>query len=114
MKSAENPYNTRIFEDTKGIVTRGFSRPPRYDRFDNPPWEILNIKELMKSAPLSYHIQREMSTGFLKKSEQTFGFHDFGEGAVIVDLDEADLGEVDGFVVAAGTVVVAHEDDLVE
>ena len=38
MKSAENPYNTRIFEDTKGIVTRGFSRPPRYDHFDIPPY----------------------------------------------------------------------------
>ena len=37
-KSAENPYKSRIFEDTKGIVTRGFSRPPRYDRFDNPPY----------------------------------------------------------------------------
>ena len=50
-----------------------------------------------------------MSTDFSKKSEQTFGFHDFGEGAVIVDLDETDLGEIDGFVVTAGTVIVADE-----
>ena len=55
-----------------------------------------------------------MSTGFSKKSEQTFGFHDVGEGAVIVDLDETDLGEVDGFVVTAGTVVIAYESNLVE
>ena len=51
---------------------------------------------------------------FLKKSKQTFGFHDFGEGAVIVNLDETDFGEVDGFVVTAGTVVIADESNFVE
>ena len=51
---------------------------------------------------------------FLKKSKQTFGFHDFGEGVVIVDFNETDFGEVDGFVVTAGSVVIADESDFVE
>ena len=38
MENAENPWYYKDFEGTKGTVTRGFSRPPRYDRFDNPPY----------------------------------------------------------------------------
>ena len=47
MKNAENPWYDKDFEGTKGTVTRGFSRPPRYDRFDTSPYKPLTTESML-------------------------------------------------------------------
>ena len=57
------PYITRIFEGTEWIALRGFSRPPRYDHFDNPPC----IQFYQKSQSKSRKIARKLRETLLAK-----------------------------------------------
>ena len=47
MKMPKSLDMTRIFEGTKGTSARGFSRPPRYDHFDIPPYMNCRLADII-------------------------------------------------------------------
>jgi len=73
----KNPYKSRIFGVKKLTVAKLFSSAPRYDRFDNSPYEIVVFVSISDTRKNARHLGKTIEKSSDSILEKTLLIKDF-------------------------------------